>query len=263
MNKIKIINEQIIYEESDDLIEVSLSDKLDIFDIIKLQIKVLNDTDIQIYYEDEDESKLDVLIELKENVNCNLYELKKEQDVKIQYKYYLSQNSNLVIHKFYDCKNVKELDIIELNGENANIDYKFHTISKENQKYDIMIYHNSCKTKSKILNKGVNIENGELIFNVTGVVYNGVTDCEVDQNNRIITMNNNKCSINPNLLIEENDVIANHSALIGKFNEKEIFYLMSRGIKREDAIRLLTRGFLQDETIFKEQIENIIDMYWR
>ena len=94
-------------------------------------------------------------------------------------------------------------------------------------------------------------------------MYNGITDCEVDQNNRIITMNNNKCNINPNLLIEENDVIANHSALIGKFNENEIFYLMSRGIKRDDAIKLLTKGFLYDETIFEEDIKNIIDTYWR
>ena len=76
-------------------------------------------------------------------------------------------------------------------------------------------------------------------------------------------MNEKECNINPNLLIEENDVIANHAALIGKFNEAEIFYLMSRGIKREDAIGLLTRGFLQDDTTFKEEIENIIDAYWR
>lgn len=263
MNKIKIVNEQIEISESDEKIEVSLSDKLDIFDIIKLNIKILEDTDIEIYYEDIDESKLDVLIEVQDNVNCNLYELKKENDVKIQYKYYLSSNSNLYVHKFYDCNSVKELDIIELNGEYANIEYKFHTISKNNQKYNLMVYHNCRNTKSKIINKGVNIKDGSLEFNVTSVVYNGITDCEIDQNNRIITMNNNKCNINPNLLIEENDVTANHSALIGKFNEREIFYLMSRGIRKEDAIKLLTKGFLSDETIFEEDIKNIIDMYWR
>ncbi len=263
MNKIKIIDEKIIYEESDDLIEVSLSDKLDIFDIIKLRIKVMGNTDVEIYYEDADESKLDVLVEIDENVTCNLYELKKENDVKIQYKYYLNRYSNLQVHKFYDCNKVKELDVVELNGEYASIEYKFHTISKNEQKYDLMVYHNSSNTISKVINKGVNIEDGSLAFNVTGVVYNGIIDCEVDQNNRIITMNDNKCNINPNLLIEENDVIANHSALIGKFNENEIFYLMSRGIKREAALRLLTRGFLTDETNFKEEIEKIIDMYWR
>ena len=51
MNKIRIINEQIELLDSDDQIEVSLSNKLDIFDIIKLNIKILEDTDIEIYYE--------------------------------------------------------------------------------------------------------------------------------------------------------------------------------------------------------------------
>lgn len=263
MNKIKVINEQVLFEESDELIEVTLSDKLDIFDIIKLKINVLGDTDIQIYYENESESKLDVLIDVKDNVFCNIYELKKEHDVKIQYKYYLGIKSNLSVHKFYDCNIVKELDIVELNGEYASIEYKLHTISKNIQKYDLVVYHNNRCTKSNIINKGVNIEDGALSFNVTGTVYNGIKGCEINQNNRIITLNENPCNINPNLLIEENDVIANHAALIGKFNEQDIFYLMSRGIKREDVIRLLTRGFLQDETVFIEDIENIIDMYWR
>lgn len=263
MNKIKVVDEQVLVEESDELIEVTLSDKLDIFDIIKLRINVIGNTDIQIYYENSNDSKLDVLINLKEDVCCNIYELKKENDVKIQYKYYLGARSNLQVHKFYNCNIVKELDIIELNGEYANIYYKFHTISTDCQKYDLVVYHNSRCTKSNIINKGVNIKNGSLFFNVTSVVYNGIIDCDLNQNNRIITMNDRKCNINPNLLIEENDVVANHSALIGKFNEEEIFYLMSRGIKKDDAIRLLTKGFLNDETVFLEDIQNVIDMYWR
>ncbi len=263
MNKIRVIDEQVLFDESDDKIEVTLSDKLDIFDIIKLNIKVVQSTDIEIYYESETESKLDVIIEIKEDVICNLYELKKENAVKIQYKYYLEKNAELQVHKFYNCNIVKELDIIELNGESASIVYKFHTISTDTQKYDVLVYHNSSRTRSQIMNKGVNIKNGSLAFNVTGVVYNGIVDCEVDQNNRIITMNENLCNINPNLLIEENDVIANHAALIGKFDEEQIFYLMSRGIPKEEAIRLLTRGFLQDETTYQEEIQEIIDTYWR
>lgn len=263
MNKIKVIDERFLFDENDGLIEVSLSDKLDMFDIIKLSINVLGDTDIQIYYENSGASKLDILINIKENVCCNIYELKKENEVKIQYKYHLNYSSNLHVHKFYDCNTVKELDIIELNGDYASIEYKFHTISTDRQKYDLVVYHNNRCTKSNIINKGLNIKNGSLNFNVTSVVYNNIVDCDLNQNNRIITMNDKKCNINPNLLIEENDVVANHSALIGKFNEDEIFYLMSRGIKKEDAIRLLTIGFLHDETVFLDDVKSIIDAYWR
>jgi Fe-S cluster assembly protein SufD len=127
----------------------------------------------------------------------------------------------------------------------------------------MMIYHNYKNTISNIINKGVNILDGTLTFNITGIVYNKVVDCVINQNNRIINLNDNKCSINPNLLIDENDVEANHSALIGKFSDKELFYLMSRGIKKEIAINLLIKGFLTENILEKEKIEKIIDKYWR
>ena len=80
-------------------------------------------------------------------------------------------------------------------------------------------------------------------------------------------MNENKCAINPNLLIDENDVSASHSALIGKFNDEEIFYLRSRGISEKNAVNLLVKGLLLSKLSLtnkrKEELENIIDKYWR
>ena len=52
-------------------------------------------------------------------------------------------------------------------------------------------------------------------------------------------MTENKCIIKPNLFIDEEDVVANHSALIGTFSSDEIFYLMSRGISKEESFNLL------------------------
>lgn len=263
MNRIEIKEEVVTLLDSDDKILVTLSDKLDIFDITKIHITVKENTNISIIHNGSSESKLDVTIEVLENAECNLYELKEQSDSKVQYKYYLNKNSHLNTHKFYDCMKVKELDIIELNGEDASIDYTFHTISKDTQKYDILVYHNAKRTKSHIINKGVNNEDGSLILNVTGMIYNGITDCVIEQNNRIITMNDNHCQINPNLLIEENDVVANHAAHIGKFDKEAIFYLMSRGITYENAISIMVKGFLMDDTIHKDKIEKIIEKYWR
>lgn len=46
----------------------------------------------------------------------------------------------------------------------------------------------------------------------------------------------------PMLLCSEEDVEGNHSASSGKVTEKELFYIMSRGIKRKDAMKLLVRA---------------------
>jgi Fe-S cluster assembly protein SufD len=45
------------------------------------------------------------------------------------------------------------------------------------------------------------------------------------------------------LEIEANDVRCTHAATIGKLEEDPIFYLMSRGMTREDAERLIVVGY--------------------
>ena len=128
----------------------------------------------------------------------------------------------------------------------------------------ILVYHNAKNTVSNILNNGVNILNGVLEFNVSGFVSNGVTGCDINQSARIINMTDNTCVIKPNLFIDEEDVIANHSALIGIFSEDEIFYLMSRGISKKDAENLLIKGFLLNGvTYHKKVLKDIINKYWR
>lgn len=262
MNKIKVKNDEINIIETDDLIEVTISDKLENFDVLKLSIKVSKSTSLEIVYEGL-EQKLDIEYVVLDGINFEVVEIRNQEKIKIQYKYYLGKNSTIDITKFYNCNFVKELDVIYFNGEKAEVNYHLKTISKEEQKYNIIVYHSSKNTKSYISNNGVNIDNGKIEFNVTGIVYKGITGCSIDQANRIITFNDNKCEIKPNLLIDENDVIANHSGLIGKFDDDELFYLMSRGISEKDSIQLLTRGFLKNGIKDNKIIDEIIDQYWR
>ena len=44
------------------------------------------------------------------------------------------------------------------------------------------------------------------------------------------------------LLCSEEDVEGNHSSSAGKIDEKELFYIMSRGFDRNDAQRLMVRA---------------------
>lgn len=262
MNKLILSDEKIELKESDDLIEITISDKFDSFDITKIKITVKESTNLKINHKIKEESKIDITFELYPNVNLNVLDFKKGKDVKTQYRYYLKSYSNLNITKFYDCDLIKELDLAYLNGEHAKINYNLKTISKKKQNFDFMVYHNYPNTISSIVHNGVNIKDGYLSFNLTGIVYHNIKDCVLDQNSRIVTFNENKCNINPNLLIEENDVIANHSALIGRFSEEELFYLQSRGIPKKTALNLLVKGFLMEE-IDDEEIIKVIDNYWR
>lgn len=259
MNKITVSNNDVELKESDSKIVVAMSDKLDLYDILKINIKVIKDTDILIEYKNNSEAKYDIEIELLDNITCNIKEIKEEVNTKVQYKYFLEENSNLFVDKFYDTKEIKELNIFYLNGENSNLNYNFKNIATGNSKYDMVVYHNHYHTNSLINNRCVSINDGNIDLNVTSVIYNGIKGCEATQNNRIINMNDSMSKINPILLIEESDVIANHSAYVGKFNKDILFYMKSRGIDEKKSYELLIKGFLESD----ESNEKLINKYWR
>ena len=58
-------------------------------------------------------------------------------------------------------------------------------------------------------------------------------------------MGRNNSIIKPNLFIDEYNVNAKHSAIIGKFNEEEIFYLKTKGLSEKQALDLLINGFIE------------------
>jgi Fe-S cluster assembly protein SufD len=50
----------------------------------------------------------------------------------------------------------------------------------------------------------------------------------------------------PGLEILANDVRCTHGATVGRVDREDLFYLMSRGLRRPEAERLIVRGFFQD-----------------
>ena len=50
----------------------------------------------------------------------------------------------------------------------------------------------------------------------------------------------------PGLEIHANDVRCTHGATLGQVDREQLFYLMSRGLSRSEAERLIVRGFFQD-----------------
>ena len=50
----------------------------------------------------------------------------------------------------------------------------------------------------------------------------------------------------PNLEIEANDVKCSHASAVGPIDEEQLYYLESRGVRPEDAERLIVLGFFDD-----------------
>lgn len=50
----------------------------------------------------------------------------------------------------------------------------------------------------------------------------------------------------PNLEIQADDVRCSHAATVGQLDEEEVFYLLSRGIPKSEAVRLVVFGFFAE-----------------
>lgn len=265
MNKIRIENDQVVECKLDDTAEFSINKKSDAYCVKTVKLIVHEDTDLDIEYDIKEDTKLDFFINIKENAHLTLREHCKGKYLKVQYRYYLEKNSQGEIYKTSSLQGTKEYTIVNLNGENSNIKRVIKTISVLEEQYDMMIYHNAKNTNSDMINHGVNIEQGKLTFNVSSFVPENKIGCVVNQNNRIINLNDKECMIKPNMYIDCFDVTANHSAFVGAFKDYELFYLQSRGIPYDETLKLLMKGFLKSYLPIEQQsnFEEIINQYWR
>lgn len=266
MNKIIIENGIIKEKIIDNSIRLDYCEKNDLISVNNLEIKILNDTKLVIYYQNMESIKINVSIDCLEGVCATIYENYYDGIIKIRNNYNLNTASNLSIQKIYDVEQINQFDVINLDGRQANVNYVLKTVSTNEEKYNLLVNHNCSDTTSNIINNAINVKNGKVVFDISGVVPKEKVGCSLNQNNRIVTFNENKCQINPNLLIDENDVSANHSAFIGKFSDEQIFYLQSRGITYNETIKLLTKGFLCSNLHVDkqkiEELEAIIKKYW-
>ena len=224
----------------------------------------------------------DKLVDIKEDTNLfikesgkyeiNIYEskvnilavLENEDDITVSINIYGGEVSyNSVC---YSGKNQKIE--VNLNKENSSIIINNSLVSINKQDVFISINHNAVNTHSDVYNAASTALNGSVLFDVVSKVLKGMKGCTVNQDSRIVSLNDtNKNKVNPILLIDEYDTSARHSCFIGKFNEDEVFYMATRGIKKKDAYNLLLNGFLIGKLDIsveeKENLKEKLNSKWR
>lgn len=100
-------------------------------------------------------------------------------------------------------------------------------------------------TQGLINQHGVLTGRAKLVLNGIGSIVRGARGSDAQQENRVLMLSDQALGeANPLLLIDENDVTAGHAASVAAVDAKQLYYLMSRGLSREVAVRLVVRGFL-------------------
>ncbi|MFO7894562.1 MAG: Fe-S cluster assembly protein SufD [Longimicrobiales bacterium] len=104
--------------------------------------------------------------------------------------------------------------------------------------------HVSGQAESDLLYKGTLYDRAKTVFRGVIRVFPGAQRTDAYQTNRNILLSEDAEAVSlPNLEIEADDVKCSHGATVGQLDEEELFYLMSRGLDRESAERLVIFGF--------------------
>jgi Fe-S cluster assembly protein SufD len=113
--------------------------------------------------------------------------------------------------------------------------------------FDTFQEHIAPNTESDFAFKGALRENATAVWRGMIRVEEGAQKTNAYQENRNLLLSDNAHADSiPGLEIMANDVRCTHGATLGKVNREELFYLMARGLSREEAERLIVRGFFQD-----------------
>lgn len=195
--------------------------------------------DTELVFNFNDTSR-DIYILVEDNICLNIVDISFNTSNKINIT--LKNDSRVIYNKF----SINSGDYIYtlLDGEYSNVVINNSVVNNDDTKMKFVIEHNNTNTSSNLSNHGVNNSSGTLYFNVDSKINRSASLACADQENKIINLVKGDSKILPNLLVDNYDVSASHSAYISDFDKESMFYLKSRGISDNEARRLLLEGFL-------------------
>jgi Fe-S cluster assembly protein SufD len=104
--------------------------------------------------------------------------------------------------------------------------------------------HTVPHATSDLLYKGALADDARAVFRGIIKVFPKAQRTDAYQTNRSLILSKTAEAVAlPNLEIEADDVRCSHAATVGQLDEEELFYIMSRGIERAEAERLVVFGF--------------------
>lgn len=182
---------------------------------------------------------LAMLQDLNNNAdNIFNFNIQVQNNAEITFGYANLNSSNVV--------NVTKMDLVGKYSKGV-----IKTINFANKSYSLAnlmtIEHKAQETTSLIDNYGIVNDTAELVVDGVGIIQKGNSKSTAEQESRIVNLSDKAKSVaNPQLIINEYDVKAGHAAAVGQIDEGQLFYIMSRGLTKQESIKLIIMSNVND-----------------
>lgn len=137
-------------------------------------------------------------------------------------------------------------------GGDAELSGLFFADAGQHLEHRILVDHSQPHCRSRVTYKGAlqGVEKNEARSVWIGDVViraNAVGTDTYELNRNLVLGDHARADSVPNLEIETGEIVgAGHASATGRFDDEQLFYLMSRGIPADEARRLVVRGFFAD-----------------
>ena len=190
---------------------------------------------VEIYLEENSELNYFLIDDVSKGNNFTIYRGLVEKNAKL----------NLVSSLFSNGINRMENSIV-MKGENARSEIYNIYFGDENSRYDIYnaIVHGNREGFSNMLSKGAVKDKAETIHRGLIEIKKGFPGNNGYQKEEALILNEGaKANAVPNLKIDNDDVRCTHGVTISHLDDEKLFYLMSRGLSKEEAMKNYLIGY--------------------
>lgn len=148
-------------------------------------------------------------------------------------------------------------------GAESNVHSAYYGNGSQHIEQSLIANHAVGNTTSDTYARGIVAEQAKAVYRGMIKIKRGAHGSTADQNGHAMLMANTAhVDAIPALEIDADDVVAGHGATVGQVDDDQLFYLMARGIPREEATKMIIRGFF--EHLFKKIPNDAVrNGFWR
>ncbi len=188
---------------------------------------------------------------LKNEATLKKYIIQSNKSKSVNYKFikvFLENNSNYESYIFSSGLEFNKIDKdIDVDGKNALCTIQSSLLLNGNSHQEIKTKINHLKPNSKSFQKIKNVINDNCKAVYQGKIFVKDIAQKTDAyqlSKALILKDKAEFNAKPELEIYADDVKCSHGSTSGNIDDEAIYYLMTRGISRQEAILLLTEAFL-------------------
>ncbi len=131
-------------------------------------------------------------------------------------------------------------------GANAQVNGVMFTEGRQHLSYHTLQRHHVPRCTSDLLYKGALQDKSRLVWRGMIKVDRDAQKADgYQRNDNLLLSEESRADSIPGLEIEADDVKCSHGATAGRVDDEQVFYARSRGLTRNEAVRMIVAGFFQ------------------